>query len=168
MTPSKHDPLRLHWASASELPAVARFFGEVIGRDARYISHGEIQTGLSLDGATWIPDLTRRFEEDFQDLGPDRRAVVAYDPADAIAGAAVVLTVVEDHASYIVIEDVAVAPESRSLGVGQALVAFIEADAKASGAQWAFLESGLDNDGAHAFFERRSYRPLSKVFGKRL
>ena len=49
-----------------------------------------------------------------------------------------------------------------------ATIRFIEAEAKTAGARWAFLESGLDNEGAHAFFEREAYRPLSKVFGKRL
>lgn len=168
MTSETNDKISLDWASTDELPAIARFLAEVIGGDARYISHGEIQTGLSLDGETWIADLPGRFEDDFRDLGSDRRVVVAHDAAGAIAGAAIVLSVNDDHAAYIVIEDVAVARESRSLGVGQALIGFIEADARRSGARWAFLESGLDNDSAHAFFERRDYRPISKVFGKRL
>jgi hypothetical protein len=43
------------WAEA------ARFFARVISRDPAYISHGEIQTGLSLDGKTWIANLEARF-----------------------------------------------------------------------------------------------------------
>ncbi len=168
MTADGRNGGQVRWAARDELPDIARFLSEVIGRDARYISHGEIQTGLSGDGFTWAPDLTRRFEEDFQTLGPDRRVVVAHDPTDTMIGAAVVLAVTNPDVHYVVIEDIAVAPESRSLGIGHALIDFIEASAREVGAQWAFLESGLENERAHAFFERRSYRPLSKVFGKRL
>src|SRR3546814_11565359 len=39
--------------SPATAEAVARFFARTIGGDARYISHGEIQGGLSDDGVTW-------------------------------------------------------------------------------------------------------------------
>src|SRR3546814_14605963 len=38
--------------SPATAEAVARFFARTIGGDARYISHGEIQGGLSDDGVT--------------------------------------------------------------------------------------------------------------------
>lgn len=158
----------VEWADDADLPAIADFISDVIRRDARYISHGEIQTGLSPDGATWATNLHALMREDFTGLGPERRVVVARDADGALAGAAVVLTVDDDRAHFVVIEDIAVAPDSRSLGLGRALVAFIEASARKEGAAWAFLESGLDNERAHDFFERQAYRPLSKVFGKRL
>lgn len=156
------------WASTDQLPAIAAFLSGVIGQDARYISHGEIQAGLSTHGETWVDDLAARFAVDFRSLDPDRRVVAAHDPGGVLVGAAVVLTVDGPDAAYVVIEDVAVDPGARSHGVGGALIAFIEGAAREAGAQWAFLESGLDNERAHAFFERQAYRPLSKVFGKRL
>ncbi|HEY1225570.1 MAG TPA: GNAT family N-acetyltransferase [Brevundimonas sp.] len=160
--------VQIGWSDGDELTAVADFVSDVIHRDPRYISHGEIQTGLSPDGATWATNLHALMREDFADLGPERRIAVARDAGGELAGAAVVLTVNDDRAHYVVIEDIAVAAESRSHGVGRALVAFIETTARAEGAAWAFLESGLENAHAHDFFERQSYRPLSKVFGKRL
>lgn len=158
---------KLRWATTSELPEAADFMAAVLALDDRYISHGEIQTGLSLDGRTWAVDLRTRMREDFADLGPDRRVVVAHIDG-ALVGVAVVLQPRDARARYLVTEDVAVSPEARSGGIGGRIMDFIEADARARGCEWAFLESGLDNDGAHAFFERRRYRPLSKVFGKRL
>lgn len=166
-TPDTHG-VQVGWAADRDLPAIADFVSDVIRRDPRYISHGEIQTGLSPDGAAWATDLHALMREDFAGLGPERRVVAAQDAEGGLAGAAVVLTVHDDRAHYVVIEDIAVAPDSRSRGVGRAMVAFIEASARDEGAAWAFLESGLDNETAHDFFERQAYRPLSKVFGKRL
>lgn len=157
------------WTSdAADLQAVAAFFARVISQDAAYISHGEIQTALSLDGQTWRPDLAERFAADMAELGPHRSVAVARDGAQLI-GAAIVLWQIEaPEAPYAVLEDIAIDPAARSAGAGQAMVRFIETEASARGMKWLFLESGLNNDGAHRFFERAGYAPVSKVFAKRL
>lgn len=155
------------WADTADLPEAADFMSEIIGLDDRYISHGEIQTGLSRDGQAWVTDLKAKIAEDFTDLGTSRRVVIARQDGELV-GAGVVLEQADDRARYIVTEDIAVSPTARSGGIGRRMMDFIEADARARGIDWAFLESGLDNEGAHAFFERRDYHPLSKVFGKRL
>jgi len=157
----------ISWAGEAQLPEAADFITGAIRPDDRYISHGEIQTGLSLDGATWAADLAEKMRKDFADLGTERRVVLAHIDG-ALVGVGVVFEHRDDRARYVITEDIAVAPSARSAGVGGHMMDFIEADARARGIDWAFLESGLDNEGAHAFFERRSYRPLSKVFGKRL
>src|SRR3546814_20054598 len=57
--------------SPATAEAVARFFARTIGGDARYISHGEIQGGLSDDGVTWCRALEGRFVDDMRDLGDE-------------------------------------------------------------------------------------------------
>ena len=160
-------PPIISWAGEAALPEAADFITRSIRPDGRYISHGEIQTGLSQDGETWVDDLPEKMREDFADLGAGRRVVLAHIDGELV-GVGVVFEHRDDRAHYLITEDIAVAPSARSAGVGGHMMDFIEADARARGVAWAFLESGLNNDGAHAFFERRSYRPLSKVFGKRL
>ena len=158
----------LDWATADALSEVAEFVSHAIVGDPKYISHGEIQCGLSRDGVTWADNLPALMQEDIHAPDGDQRVAVARDDAGTLVGAAIVVTVQNARASYIVIEDVVVSPNARSGGVGKALIAFIEDDARSRGAEWAFLESGLHNDRAHHFFERLSYKPLSKVFGKAL
>lgn len=166
MTASGVSPTYL-WATREQLPQAADFISAIIALDDRYISHGEIQTGLSLDGRTWAPDLIEKMREDFADLGPDRRVAVAW-VGDDMVGVGVALFHQDDRARYVVIEDIAVSPAARSGGVGNGLMDFMESEARRNGFPWAFLESGLDNERAHALFERRDYRPLSKVFCKSL
>ncbi len=45
------------WARDDELPAIAAFFARIIALDDSYISHGEVQCGLSMDGRTWVDNL---------------------------------------------------------------------------------------------------------------
>ncbi|MCW3835172.1 GNAT family N-acetyltransferase [Sphingomonas canadensis] len=159
--------LTVRWATPGEMEGAARFFARTIVLDRSYVSHGEIQTGLSLDGTGWAPDLEEKFVEDLGDPGPDRQVALAYLDGK-LAGAAIVLWVRSDRVSYMVIEDVAVDPAARSAGVGRALIAFVEAEGRAQGIGWSFLESGLGNEGAHHFFEGLGYAAMSKVFARRL
>jgi len=155
------------WARGDELPAIAAFFARIVALDDSYVSHGEVQTGLSLDGVTWVDDLDQRMAEDFAAMGNERSVAVATGP-DGVAGAAVILWEVTDRVSFMVIEDLAVDPAMRSHGVGAGLVAFAEAAGVERGMAWAFLESGLHNEGAHRFFAGQGFRPMSKTFSKKL
>ena len=160
------DPL-LRWAEPGDMTDIARFFAAEIARDASYVSHGEVQTGLSADGVNWSPDLQALMIEDFLDPGPDRQVAVAMGP-DGVVGALVALFTTTDRVSYLTIEDLVVAPAVRSDGVGAALVDFAERAARDRDMHWAFLESGLHNEGAHRFFERHGFNAMSKVFSKKL
>lgn len=161
-------PLVIRWAEEPEIGDAALFLASVIVLDPAYISHGEIQCGLSPDGERWADDLRAMIEADLIDRGPDRRVAVARDEDGAIRAAAVLSTVSTARLRYAVIEDMAVDPGCRSQGVGARLVAFLERELAAQGARWSFLESGLGNDGAHRFFERLGYAPVSTTFAKRL
>ncbi len=154
-------------ALTEEMAEVARFFARVIARDASYVSHGEIQTGLSSDGVHWDADLEAKFVEDLAELDEDRMVFVALTDS-TLVGALIALWVETARVSYMVIEDLAVDPAARGSGVGAALVAFAEAEGRGRRMAWSFLESGLGNHGAHAFFEARGYSVVSKVFARRL
>lgn len=147
----------------------ARFFARVIAADPSYISHGEIQTALSLDGVTWAPDLEARFLADLRDIDDAHELALARDAGGQIVGAAIAVWSLEQpEAPFVTLADVAVDETARGSGVGRALVAFILAEAEKRGAKWAFLESGKHNHQAHTFFERAGFAPISTVFVKRL
>ncbi len=147
---------------------IATFFAEVIAADESYISHGEIQTGLSEDGRTWSHKLSRLMAQDLADFDEGRSIAVAHNAEAGLIGAAIVAWTITDRVHFGTIEDLAVAPQWRSHGVGGQLMALIEARAHQRGARWLFLESGLNNHGAHGFFERGGFQPISKVFVKPL
>ena len=151
------------WADA------ARFFARVISADPGYISHGEIQTGLSADGKTWIPDLEARFLAEATSDQSGRSLAVGRDAKNAIVAAAAVSWNFETQdARFATIQDVAVEPALRSKGLGARLVQFVEREVRARNAAWLFLESGKDNRTAHQFFEHQGFQEVSHVFAKRL
>lgn len=103
-----------------------------------------------------------------EDIGPERSVLVARDADGAMVAASIVLWVETPRIRYAVIEDLSVDPAARSHGIGAAMVAAIEAEAKRRDMGWFFLESGKDNERAHAFFERHGFETVSHVFAKRL
>lgn len=152
----------------AELADLAAMAAEVIGADTRYISHGEIQTGLSEDAMHWSPDLAMLFAQDFAALDDGRSALAAYDADGAPLGFAIVAWEETPRRKFAVLEDMVVAPAARSLGIGSKLLGEVEQRAAARGVDWLFLESGVRNQRAHSFFERHGFATTSHVFAKRL
>ncbi len=107
--------LRLDWdKSEATAREAAAFAGRIIGLHAPYISHGEIQTGLSDDGKTWVPDLAARYEADFLDLGEDRDLLTARLADGTLAGIAIVAWEETPRRKFAVLEDMAVDPDQRA------------------------------------------------------
>lgn len=154
--------------AAADRAQAAAFFARVISLDTRYISHGEIQCGLSPDGTRWADDLDARFAEDLADPDPGAGLLLMRSAGGAIVAAAIVEWVETPRVRFAVLADLAVDPALRSGGTGARMVAAIEAEARRRAMGWIFLESGKDNARAHAFFERHAFREISHVFGKRL
>lgn len=158
----------LSWAQdADERRAAAVFLAGAIAGDPSYISHGEVQQALSPDAVAWAPDLEARLIREFA------KADAAHGLAQArrsgvLVGVASASWESTAPAPYAVLADLAVASDLRGRGVGAALVAFVEAEARRRGLGWVFLESGVKNERAHDFFEREGFGVLSKVFAKRL
>lgn len=159
----------LEWATTAEQRAeAARFFARVITADPAYISHGEIQAGLSPDGKTWAADLESMFLQDVAEDDLSFAIALARGDDGPLIGAAILLIEESERLKFGVLADLAVDPARRSSGLGEALSAFVDAEAKRRGCAWMFLESGKNNRRAHAFFERHGYEEISHVFGKKL
>ncbi len=161
------EPLWADPTDATLMQHLADFISSEIIADPAYISHGEVQSGLSPDGRHWHDNLPARMREDLLDIGPDRDVIYARQDGQ-IAGAAIILWVETPRTRFAVIEDMAVARPLRSTGLGGTLLDTIEDAARARGMKWLFLESGLQNEGAHKFFERGGFKIISKVFSKPL
>jgi GNAT superfamily N-acetyltransferase len=156
------------WDRGSCAAEAAAFAARVIGAQPSYISHGEIQCGLTTpDGAHWIEGLEQRYTQDFASPG-DREMLIARDAAGAIVGIGILHPELDGLVRYGVVEDMAVDPTSRSGGIGHALLERLVERARESGCAWVFLESGLGNEQAHRFFEREGFTMTSHVFARRL
>ena len=146
----------------------AAFAARVIGSQQTYISHGEIQAGMtSPDGFHWMEGLEGRYAEDFAEPGA-REMLIARDSAGGIVGIGILHPELEGPVTYGVIEDMAVDPKLRSSGIGRALLERLVERARERHCDWVFLESGLGNEAAHRFFEREGFRMTSHVFARRL
>ena len=62
------------------------------------------------------------------------------------------------------VEDLAVHPERRSAGIGKALLDAAKAWARERGAIYLVLESALEREGAHRFYEREGSPPKAYAF----
>ena len=159
--------LDLCWNGPEDVQAAAAFASRVIGQGVDYISHGEIQTGLSPDGRSWADNLPALYLADFSDL-KDRDLLVARTPDGAIAAVAILAWEETPRMCFAVIEDLVVDPALRSAGVGARMLEALSARVQERGVEWVFLESGLRNERAHAFFRRHGFAEVSHVFARRL
>lgn len=159
--------LSYSWNDSDVAAEAAAFAASVIGSQPSYISHGEIQTGLSPDGEHWAADLAALYTADFSDPG-DRDMLVSRDEAGAIRGMLIVAWEASQRRRFAVIEDMAVDPVCRGEGIGGEMLALAQERIRARGIEWVFLESGLGNEEAHRFFERAGFRMTSHVFARKL
>ena len=140
------------------------FVTAAIGGGTEYISHGEIQTGLSRDPYRWSDSLSALYEEDFAHPEAHQSLPVARDAAGGLRGVAIVAWESSPRRRFAVLEDLIVDPASRGAGIGAAMLAAVRARVRDEGVDWLFLESGVRNTRAHAFFERHGFAMTGHVF----
>ncbi len=149
------------------MASASAFLSALMPQDSAYISHSEIQWGLSQDGQSWAEraqaDLMGYFAQFFEEGGQMAHAL---DAGGALLAAAAVQWNTQTPTWFAIVQDLIVSPAARSLGLGAHLMRFIEAEAKARQMAWVFLESGVRNNRAHAFFARAGYGPVSHSFAK--
>ena len=131
-----------------------------------YISHGEILSGRSPDGRRWSDDLGALLVRDFAACLASGGFVLEARSGGERLGVCAVFMDRSETRAVATIEDVVVGEGGRGHGTGSALLAAAEARCIEAGVDRIMLESGIANDRAHAFFERRGYRAVSKVFLK--
>jgi GNAT superfamily N-acetyltransferase len=91
-------------------------------------------------------------------MADDRAAVLVADANNTIVGFATV------YLDIVWVEDLAVAPDRRSGGIGKALLDAAKAWARDRGASWLGLESSAARVDAHRFYEREGPDGRSRSF----
>lgn len=118
----------------------------------------DLERVVEIENQVFASDRMRARQWRHHVANPGAEVLVA-ERDGAIAGAAVVFF----HASHGIarLYSIAVAPEARGAGVGEALLAAAERAARARGREKFRLEVRTDNAAARRLYERRGYR----VFG---
>lgn len=162
--------VHIGWAQAeAELLCASAFLARHMPLDSAYISHSEMQWGLSEDGEAWGSRaeamLGAYFREFLEEGGQIAHAIGA---GGIVHCAAAVLWSTDTPVRFATVQDIVVAPAARGHALGQRVMDFIESEARQRAMAWVFLESGVRNGRAHAFFTREGFAPVSHTFAKRL
>jgi GNAT superfamily N-acetyltransferase len=149
----------------SRAAELAAFFARNVGPD--YISHAELQGGRAVSPTEWRPNLVEILHAEI-DARLARGTIAVAEEEGALLALAFITFADEAPKPFAIIEDLIVAPETRGRGVGKTMLDWIAAEVRARGIGRLFLESGVDNERAHAFFEREGFRPTSIVMMREL
>jgi len=162
-----NDPCR-----AQEL---AEFFVQHVGSE--YISHSELQGPRALSPVQWRDDLPEILREEIEprlvqskevDPGPTSQPIVVAESDGAIVGLSFVTFAGTAEVPFAIVEDLIVIPSMRSQGIGKAVLDWIAAEARTRNIRRLFLESGVQNERAHHFFEHEGFQTVSVVMMRSL
>jgi GNAT superfamily N-acetyltransferase len=160
-----------HRGTASTTGAAGAWRGHLLIRQARP-GEGRTLTAAyewlfaapGIRPADWSPNVAaHRLETTIAD---DRSTVLVADDNEAVVGfATVYLGIVSVRFGQRAwVEDLAVAPQRRSSGIGKALLDAAKTWARNHGAAWLALESGAARLDAHRFYEREGPDGWSRSF----
>jgi len=128
----------------------------------RRATRADVDALLALEEATFDSDRISRAQWR-RHIGSDSAAVFVGGATGSIDAAAVVFYRRNTHAARLY--SLAVGAHARGTGLGGALLAAVEADARARGCASMRLEVRADNPSAIALYERRGYARAARLPG---
>ncbi|OPC56812.1 GNAT family N-acetyltransferase [Elizabethkingia bruuniana] len=127
-----------------------------------YISHSEIMSGRAKSTTEWSENfadiLSAELDED------DCNLITIEDIHNKIIG----IAILRIYRKYLIIEDMIVDGSLRGMSLGKKLMDFIHNFAAEQKIKALFLESGINNDKAHSFFEKNGFEKVSVTYIKTL
>ncbi|SHM37070.1 Acetyltransferase (GNAT) family protein [Chryseobacterium carnipullorum] len=133
-----------------------------------YISHGEIISGRALDANHWNPDLkdilTAQFHSGFTaDQNSKLNILIAENEEGKIIGM-LVFNIINGYKNYAVLEDMLLDHSLRGQSLGSTLLDKAVEESKKWNISFVMLESGLNNTGAHHFFNKYGFKKVSENY----
>ena len=159
-----------HWVSrAEEVSELAKLF--VANTDTSYISHGEVIDGRASDLGTWIPDLlgfmTREFGTALEPGKDGKQFKLACMTHEGTVAGLAFLTI-ETESGIAILQDLVINSDLRGRRLGTLFLAWLEPRLREMGIRQLFLESGVQNESAYAFFHAQGFKTSSVVMNKPL
>lgn len=143
---------------------VVNLFCNNIERNKEYISHGEIQMGIANDSyclSSYFREIWYKYLIEHVSKNSN---IVVFEEDNKVLGFVISeITSDLDH-SFGVICDVLVQKDIRGKGIGKILINDVLLYFKENNIDQIFIESGLDNELAHNFFENIGFKCVSKVY----
>jgi ribosomal protein S18 acetylase RimI-like enzyme len=133
-----------------------------------YISHGEIISGRALDSQHWNPDLkailTAQFNSGFTaDQNSKLNILIAENEDGKIIGI-LVFNIITGFKNYVVLEDMLLDQSVRGQSLGSTLLEKAVKESKNWNISFMMLESGINNTGAHHFFNKYGFKKVSENY----
>lgn len=156
-------------ADTSKTDELTEFFYQNLLSDTDYISHSEIQEGRALSANEWSPKLKSILNKSVlnhlagQNDDGSRGALAFAQLHGKIVGILQISYCESPHMQYAVLEDLIVCRSTRSKGFGSMFVRWLYEQLKKQCIEFIFLESGIRNARAHAFFKAVDYTVVSQV-----
>ena len=130
-----------------------------------YISHGELQMGLTYDGLNLVTDFKEKWTKYLERHHNNPKSFVYVCEDDATIVGFTILGIENDHdKDYGVVYDMLIVPEYRGKGAGGKILDFALELFKSKDITQCYLESGVDNHSAHAFFEKKGFEHVSNIY----
>lgn len=144
---------------------IVELFCSNIKEQTSYISHGEIQMGIALDTENLADDFIEKWKAYLDNQMLQFGDTVLIYEQDADIKGFIIGEIDCDRADdYGVICDLVVNPSSRNMGIGDALINTILDIFYSKNVVDIYLESGINNHTAHAFFEKKGFKKVSSIF----
>jgi GNAT superfamily N-acetyltransferase len=134
-----------------------------------YISHGEMMSGRAVDAHHWNPDLevilTEQLLTDFNSDGSSKlNILIAEDENKEIVGMMVFNIINSPFKKYAILEDMLLDQSVRGQSLGSKLLEKAIEESKSWNIGFILLESGVNNHGAHQFFNRYGFKKVSESY----
>lgn len=173
MTPASTEPLFRWCRDGDDAARLARLFADNI--TPQYVSHSELQGPYAIAPGQWAPDIADVLAREVLSCidnpldapeGGETLLAAGLSVAGRDCGVFIVTFSRAARVPFCILEDIVIARDMRGQGLGEKYLAWISAECRARGIRRMFLESGRDNERAHAFFEREGFSPVSLVMMK--
>lgn len=134
-----------------------------------YISHGEMMSGRAVNTHHWNPDLdiilTEQLLTDFNSDGSSKlNILIAENDNKEIVGMMVFNVINSPFKKYAILEDMLLDQSVRGQSLGSKLLEKAIKESKNWNISFILLESGVNNHGAHQFFNRYGFKKVSESY----
>lgn len=134
-----------------------------------YISHSEIMYGRALDSHQWSPDLkavfTNQLMSDYDYNEHSKlNILIAENEEEKIVGMLVFNIINSPFKKYAILEDMLLDAAVRGQSLGSMLLEEVIRESKSWEVSFIMLESGVDNHGAHHFFNKYGFQKVSESY----
>jgi len=152
-------------AGKNDVQALSDLFWDTVSSDPSYISHGELQMGIAKREGVLAEDGKRKWQRYIAEkISAETSRVFVAETEGAIRGFVVAEIASDGDRPFGVICDLVVRRDLRGEGLGSTLLDTGRRWLSECGIDAIYLESGIGNHHAHAFFERHGFRMVSHVF----